>query len=134
MERPEVFISHAEIQVESLGCLPRILEVKVVGVHYYPTLRVSHRDCRGGHVASKEVRQSILILANQFLRRIRLIAHRPRTLRSVERKLASSTAMVELIHVRLADFSSEAKLVRSPGIGNDISGVPGKVTAAFRRR
>src|SRR5439155_8698297 len=64
MERPEVFISHAEIQVESLGCLPRILEVKVVGVHYDPTLRIPHRNRRGGHIAGKEVRQCILILAN----------------------------------------------------------------------
>src|SRR5256885_647298 len=63
MERPEVFIAHAEIQVQSLGRLPGILKVEIVGVHYYPTLRISYRDRRGGHVASKEVGQSIPILA-----------------------------------------------------------------------
>ena len=42
--------------------------------------------------------------------------------------------MVELIHVRLANLTSEAKLVRSPVVGDDIRRVPGEVTAAFRRR
>src|SRR5260370_30870883 len=42
--------------------------------------------------------------------------------------------MVELMHVGLADFASEAKLVRSPDIGDDIGRVRGEVTAAFRRR
>src|ERR1700694_81069 len=42
--------------------------------------------------------------------------------------------MIELIHVRLANLTSEAKLVRSPVVGDDIGRVPGEVTAAFRRR
>src|ERR1700694_4305088 len=41
--------------------------------------------------------------------------------------------MIELIHVRLANLTSAAKLVRSPVVGDDIGRVPGEVTAAFRR-
>src|SRR5207237_690938 len=50
MERPEVFVAHTEIQVQSFGCLPGILEVQIVGVHHYPAFRVSYRDGRSCHV------------------------------------------------------------------------------------
>jgi len=49
VERPEVFIAHAEIQVQSPARLPGILEVEVVGVHYYPTLRISYSNGRSCH-------------------------------------------------------------------------------------
>ncbi len=41
--------------------------------------------------------------------------------------------MIELVHVRLADFGPETQLVLSRDKGNDVRQVAGDVIAAFRR-
>src|SRR5258708_28084636 len=57
----------------------------------------------------------------------------PRSLRSVERKLARPAAVVELIHARLAELPTEAELVSTLRIRNNVREVARNVIAAFWR-
>src|SRR6266478_3639772 len=55
VHRAEVFVPHAEIQVQLRSYLPAVLEKEIVRVHNDKAFRVPHGDRRRGHVASKKV-------------------------------------------------------------------------------
>ena len=130
VERPEVFVAQTEIQVQSLGHLPTVLNVKVEGVRSDKPFRISDRDRGGLHVAGQKIGQSFgrrkLIVTRQGCarsrRRCRAAPGRsaPGPLRAVKDKLPGPATMIELVQMRLADFPSIAQLMASPDLRNDV--------------
>src|SRR5262249_2473821 len=125
MERTEILIAKAQVYVELPGELPLILEVEVVSVYLNKTLWISHSNCRRRDIAGEEVSERLRGCIDTVVR--------PWTLSAVKDKFSSSTARIELIHAGLTKLASEARLVLTNNVGNNVREVAGDVIAAFRR-
>src|SRR5712692_10767387 len=134
MQRAKVFIAETEIQVQLLGKLPGILEIQVVSIHLNKAFRISHSNSGGRYVAGKKVGQRRGIRITPDGRSRGNTSRVPWPLCSIEGELSSPTAVIELVHVRLADLSPETELVFPHGVGDDVGQMAGDVVAALRRR
>ena len=113
MQRAKVFVAKAKIHVEIGGQLPGILPEEIEGVHNNESLWITHRYGRLHNIAGHIVGQC---LGSGIERRVCT----PWPLSSIELKLSSTTPVIELIHVRLTDFSPESELVPASDIGNNV--------------
>ena len=144
VERPEVFVTQAQIEVELAVDLPTVRQEKVERVHGDVAFRIPHGDRRGEDVAGEKIGQSlgrrelIATLQSRARRRRRSRAtparSAPRPLGAVKDEFAGPATMIELVHSRSADLPSVAQLMGSPDLRNDVREVPGEVAAALGRR
>src|SRR5438309_11231813 len=145
MERAEILVARAEIQVQSPRRLPGVLEVQIEGVHPDKAFRIPHRYgraalglgrradryCATRNVPSQEVGQS----CGGGIRGCGpACASTVRSSRAVEYELPRPTAVIKLIHARLAELTSESQLMSAGVVRNDVRQVARNVMAALRRR
>src|SRR5207249_3950595 len=144
VERPEVFVTQAQIEVELAVDLPTVRQEKVERVHGDVAFRIPHGDRGGEDVAGEKIGQSfgrrelIATLQSRARRRRRSRAtparSAPGPLGAVKDEFAGPATMIELVHSRSADLPSVAQLMGSLAMGNDVREVPRQVAAALRRR
>src|SRR6266851_6681181 len=139
----KILVAQAVTNVELPSELPGILNVRVKGVDVHKAFRITNSNGRAagkvvgdgmevvasGNIAGEEVGQSLCYRGFRCSHRI----ISPRAGGTVEDELSCSAAVVELVEFSVAVFGSEAELVLSDTVGNDVGKVQSQVASALGR-
>src|ERR1700733_2076585 len=115
MQRAFIVITQAVIDVQFRAQLPGVLREEVEGIHEDLALGITqgNRGCR--NIPRQKIGQSI---DARIARVPRYAPSRCGPLRAIEGKASQRVTMIELIQLRLAEFSAKFELVPShrPGV------------------